>query len=127
MQSIICAKDELSALLGSFNRYGGSGGDQAFWLQVFGGRPERFDRVKNGDQGIDIPFMAVSLIGGIQPDKVNTHLLEGDNDGFAARPLYAWPDPVRSQRPAEFPDHGALLAALQKLRNVKFHDGASYE
>ena len=42
---LVCLCDELAGLIGGFDRYGGSGGDRAFWLECFGGRPYRLDRV----------------------------------------------------------------------------------
>jgi hypothetical protein len=69
---LICFRDELAGLLGGFDKYGGSGTDRAFWLEAYGGRSYRYDRVglKDGES-IDIPFCAVSLLGGIQPDRLN--------------------------------------------------------
>src|SRR5262249_10770505 len=72
---------------------------------------------------IDIPYCAVSLLGGIQPDRLNSLLLTGDNDGLAARPLYAWPDPVPSKRPTTFPDMAALKMALRKLYDLPWGKG----
>ena len=96
---LICFRDELAGLLGGFDRYGGSGIDCAFWLEAYGGRPYRFDRVGLKGESIEIPFCGVSLLGGLQPDRLNTMLLSGDDDGLAARLIYAWPDPVPPRRP----------------------------
>lgn len=124
---VICFRDELAGLFGGFDRYGGSGADRSFWIEAHGGRPYRFDRVGLKGEFIDIPFCAVSVLGGIQPDRLNAMLLSGDDDGLAARLLYAWPDPVRPRRPTRVTDRHVLQAALRRLYNLPFDtemDGA---
>jgi hypothetical protein len=116
---LICFRDELAGLLGGFDKYGGSGSDRAFWIEAYGGRPYRYDRV-NLKEAIDIPFCAVSLLGALQPDRLNTMLLSGDDDGLAARPLYAWPDPVPPRRPLKGADQAAVQAVLQRLWDLAF-------
>jgi Protein of unknown function (DUF3987) len=106
-------------LLGGFDKYGGSGSDRAFWIEAYGGRPYRYDRVSL-DAPIDIPFCAVSLIGTLQPDRLNTMLLSGDDDGLAARLLYAWPDPVPPRRPSKGVDYATVQAVLQRLWDLPF-------
>lgn len=117
---LLCFRDEFSGLLGGFDRYGGNGGDRAFWLEAYGGRPYRYDRVSLKEGSIDIPFNAVSLIGGIQPDKLNSLVLSGDDDGLAARPIYAWPDVGPPRRPTRSPDNVALVSALRRLSDLQF-------
>src|SRR5262245_21202886 len=112
-------RDEIAGLFGSFDKYGGSGSDKSLWLETYGGRPHSYDRVSLHDS-IDIPFCAVSLVGCIQPDRLNSMVLSGDDDGLAARPLYAWPDAVRPRRPTEAVDRDILLAVLRRLRNLDF-------
>ena len=80
---LICYRDELTGLIGGFDKYGGSGADRAFWLEAYGGRSYRYDRVKD-NAAIDLPFCAVSLLGGIQPDRLNRFILSGDDDGLAS-------------------------------------------
>lgn len=117
---LICFRDELSGLLGGFDKYGGSGGDRAFWIEAYGGRSYRYDRVSLKDEVIDIPFCAVSLLGALQPDRLSSMLLQGDDDGLAARPLYAWPDPVRPRRPIAKADDSLLVTALSRLASIEF-------
>jgi len=60
--------DELAGLVGSFDRYSGRGGDRAFWLELYGGRP-----IASIEAGIDRhPYMAVSVLGTIQSDRLST-------------------------------------------------------
>jgi Protein of unknown function (DUF3987) len=118
-RGLISFRDELAGLLGGFDRYGGSGSDRAFWIEAYGGRPYRYDRVSLNEP-IDIPFCAVSLIGTLQPDRLNTMLLSGDDDGLAARLLCAWPDPVPPRRPSKGADYATVQAALQGLWDLPF-------
>jgi hypothetical protein len=121
-RGLLCFRDELAGLLGGFDRYGGSGSDRAFWNEAFGGRPYRYDRVNLMDGTVDIPFCAVSLLGALQPDRLNTMLLKGDDDGLASRPLYAWPDPVTPHRPNQAANNHTLLAALLQLASLPWSD-----
>jgi hypothetical protein len=122
---LLCFRDELAGLLGSFDKYGGAGGDRAFWIEAFGGRSYRYDRVRL-DDSLDIPFCSVSILGAIQPDRLHSMLLSGDDDGLASRFLYAWPDVVPPRRPKEVADSLALVSALRRLSLISFDsvDGA---
>ena len=120
---LICFRDELAGLLGGFDRYGGSGSDRAFWIEAYGGRPYRYDRVNLKDEALDIRFCAVSLIGALQPDRLHRMLLSGDDDGLAARILYAWPDPAPPRRPTSVAQQDELLRAMQRLRELAFNEG----
>lgn len=115
---LINFSDELAGLFGSFDRYRGEGGDRAFYLELYGGRPYRLDRVKDGS--IDIPYMAVSLLGTIQPDRLNRLVLSGDNDGLASRFLFAWPTPRQKMRPRASPRRELLYEAIEALSQIGF-------
>jgi Protein of unknown function (DUF3987) len=118
-EGFLLMRDELSGWLGGFDKYGGTGGDRAFWIETYGGRSYRYERVSL-DEPVDIDFCAVSVLGGMQPDRLNTALLSGDDDGMAARPLYAWPDPVPPHRPKHGVDRESILRALRRLRSLTF-------
>jgi len=88
---LLLVRDELSGWFGSFDRYGGgAGSDRAFAIEMYGGRPYVIDRVKS-PLPLTIPHLSVSVVGGIQPDKLNA-ITSGPDDGLAARFLYCWPD-----------------------------------
>lgn len=59
-------------------RYGGSGSsDRSFWIDAYDGGPQTIDRIKRGESRI--PNLSVSLIGGIQPEKLkDLHGLTSD-------------------------------------------------
>ena len=73
---------EFAGLIGRMDKYGGGGGksgfsaDRAFWLQAFDGGSYTVDRISRGS--LHIPEMALSMLGGIQPD------LLGDLDKFTS-------------------------------------------
>jgi len=125
-KGLLTVRDELAGWMGSFDRYsGGKGGDRAFWLESYGGRPYTIDRARNGGEAITIPHLAASIIGGIQPDKLQSLLLKGDDDGLTARLLYIWPDKVPLKRPqdsAESPKAEQALRWLNSLQLVSTDD-----
>ncbi|MFC3053226.1 DUF3987 domain-containing protein [Kordiimonas pumila] len=82
-KGLLMVRDELAGWFASFDRYSGSkGGDRALWLEAYGGRPYTLDRVKNGGTPFHIPSLAIAVIGGIQPDRLQSCLLKGDDDGL---------------------------------------------
>jgi len=82
--------DELAGWFGSFGRYGGSGADRAFAIEMYGGRHYTVDRVKTPDP-IRIRHLSIGVLGGIQPEKL-AEALESPDDGLPARFLWSWPD-----------------------------------
>jgi hypothetical protein len=115
-KGLLLNRDELSSMLTNFERRGGS--DRGFYLESFGGRPYIVDRVKYNTP-IVIPSLALSIIGCIQPDRLQSLLLEGDDDGLSARFLYCWPEPVAFNRPNLFPDDQLLTNSFTKLKSLK--------
>ncbi len=107
-------RDELSGWLGSFDRYGGSGGERAMWLEAYGGRSFVIDRIKHGEP-IKISHLSISVLGTIQPDKLVSALLKGDDDGLPGRFAWVWPEPLPPSRPTVTPDHDLALSALRRI------------
>jgi hypothetical protein len=113
-RGILLGRDELAGWFGQLDKYGGKGSDRALYLEAYGGRPYVIDRVKDG-AAVRVPFLSVGIVGGIQPDRLASLLLTGDDDGAAARFLYAWPEPRRPQRPRRSPDDASALVAFRWL------------
>lgn len=91
-KGLLIHRDEIAGLIASFGRYSGAAGaDRSFYIEAFGGRSYRVDR-KNQSASIFIPHLSVSMIGGIQPERLNM-INGGVDDGFSARFMYAWPVP----------------------------------
>lgn len=116
-RGLVLLRDELAGWIAGMDRYSNSAGrDRAFWLQAYGGRPWMPDRVKDGDNEVSVPNLTWSVVGGIQPDRLATLLLAGDDDGLAARFLYTWPAP---QRPKRSRDGLAVARAREWLARLR--------
>jgi Protein of unknown function (DUF3987) len=119
-RGLLFTRDELAGWLESFGRYS-NGGDRAMWIECFNGRDYVIDRVKTGSEPIRISNMTVSMLGGIQPDRLQSSLLSDDDDGLAARFLFIWPAPVAIHRPKETADNGAAESALRRILGLPIH------
>jgi hypothetical protein len=67
-RGVLVWRDELSGWIGQFDKYGAASADRGFWLQTYDGGPYLVDRIKRGE--IYIPNLSVSIIGGIQPNRL---------------------------------------------------------
>ena len=115
-KGFLTVRDELAGWFASMDRYSASkGGDRVLWLEAYGGRPYTLDRVKNGGEPFYIPSLAISVLGGIQPDRLQSCLLKGDDDGLSARFLYIYPNPAPRQRPKHLADDRIIKQITSKL------------
>ena len=117
------ANDELTRLIGNFGKYGGE--DRSFYLKTFEGGPHIVDR-KSLDKPIKIARLTCSLTGTITPDKLVSLVLSDDNDGFAARFLWVWPEslpPVRPGRSDWKATVKRLFKSLDALKLVEDEGG----
>ncbi|WP_425051529.1 DUF3987 domain-containing protein [Psychromarinibacter sp. S121] len=115
-RGLLLCRDELSGWIGSMDRYNG-GGDRPFWLEAYGGRAYSIDR-KSSPEPITVEHLTVAVIGGTQPDKLDTLLVRTDDDGLLARFLTVYPKPVPPKRPTENLDEETPTAALKRLRSL---------
>ena len=92
-RGLLYMRDELTGWLGSHDRYGGHGGDRAFYLEAWNGGTYVADRVKYHGAPIRITRAALTILGGMQPDRLR-EALAGADDGLAARLGYIWPEPT---------------------------------
>jgi len=116
----LITRDELVGLIGNFYRYGGNGGDRAFYLEAWNGGAYSVDRVKNNNIPTQVAFTSLAILGNIQPDKLN-QIITQEDDGLASRFLYAYP-----QQPpfSELKQHSDLnieqiQKAFEKLHSLK--------
>ena len=116
-RGLLFHRDELSGWLQNFERRGGS--DRSFWVEAYGGRPYTVDRVKRAEPLI-IPALSVSVVGGVQPDRLASLLTSGDDDGLSSRFLYVWPNSVPFKRASMDLSTLMALSALQKLHSLPF-------
>lgn len=119
-------RDELAGWLTSFDRY--TPGGREFWLEAYGGRPFVIDRKGNPDP-TTVPFNGVSVVGGIQPEKLADALFGRGkpDDGLVARFLWAWPNRPDYQRPRRCADQSTMAAMYGRLDGLTWgagHDGA---
>lgn len=113
---VLHLRDELAGWLMSFDRY--SPGGREFWLEAYGGRPFTVDRKSNRNGPVFVKFNGVTVLGGIQPEKLSSCLLGATDDGLVARFLWAWPEPRRYQRPQNIADLGLLETVYRRLSDL---------
>jgi hypothetical protein len=123
-RGLLLWRDELSAWLGNLSKYGD--GDRAFWLEAYGARPYTVDRQKLSEP-LHIRHHAISILGSIQPDRLATLLLNGDDDGRASRFVFVWPDPLPPRRPSAKTDNTIVANALRRLRTLDFRPTNEFE
>lgn len=115
----LMALDELASLVANFGRRGGD--DRQLYLMAYGGVPHTVARVKYGGLPISIPRLSCSMLGAIQPDRLSSLLLRGDNDGFAQRFLFVWPYGRAPVWPRFVGWDNELQDAFRHLDRLKMH------
>lgn len=120
VKGIMLYRDELAGWLAGLNQYKGSGGsDRPFYLEAYNGKRYVVDRVKFGPgRFIEIPYLSIPIVGGIQPERLNSALLSDADDGMAARFLYFFPDSIAPVRPYKSPDNSLIKRAFEKLHRL---------
>lgn len=116
-KGLILMKDELSHW---WSRFGQSGGE-AFWLKAFGARPEMVKR--KGRPALHIKRLAISVLGGAQPNTLTQFACSKENKGFAARWLYVFPKPVKGFRIAKSVSMDPGRTVLRRLWKLGLVDG----
>jgi len=95
-RGVLLPRDELSGWFGSMDRYvsGKGGGDDAFWLSCYGGRPHSVDRRTGNRPSIRIESAAVWITGCIPPAVLRRSVgRQRRESGLLARLLLAAPPP----------------------------------
>ena len=97
-RGLLVVHDELSAFIGSLDRYSGGagGGDRAFWLMAHNGGPYMVDRVGHARH---IKNLCVAFLGGIQPERFR-EFADIMSDGLTQRFLPVIIDRSRPAREA---------------------------
>jgi hypothetical protein len=114
-KGLLIVRDELAGWLLGLNAYNDAG--RAFWIEAYGGRPYRLERVKSPEP-IIIPRLAVAVTGSTQPEKLAAMFRDAD-DGLLARFVWAWPDPLTFQLGKKVP---AVLWAVEALDRLRLLD-----
>lgn len=117
LQGTLLLRDELDGWLSSFDRY--NPGGKSYWLEAYRGQSYTIDR-KSCPEPLTVPFNGVSIIGGIQPQKLAESLLGKADDGLPARFLWCWPERAAFSRPRSSADVEAIEAALRRLEGLSW-------
>lgn len=109
-RGLTLVRDELAGWIGNLNKYSkASDGDRQFFLECYSGGAYTVDRIKRGT--VRVEDLYLNVIGGVQPDKARHVFGEGDDDGFAARFIAAYPDAPSTAREVDrWPDSSARAA-----------------
>jgi hypothetical protein len=114
-KGVVVMRDEIAGWLLSLNQYNDAG--RAFWIEAYGGRPYRVERIKLTEPLI-IPRLAVAVHGSIQPEKLAELFREAD-DGLLARFLWTWPDATQFRLSRKAPGVQFAIEALDRLRALE--------
>ena len=98
-QGIICVRDELKGLFGSFNQFsGGKGSDRQDLLSLYDG--DSISELRAEGLVSNAQRTPLSILGTIQPEVLQEILGNGnDDDGLSARFLYCWQPLTASELP----------------------------
>jgi len=118
-KGLLIVRDEIAGWIDGMATYNPAG--RAFWVESYGGRPYRVERVKHPDP-IEIPRLAVAVNGGTQPERL-LKLLNTADDGLLARVQWFWPDPIAFDLVEETPRSVWATAALDRLRELDLRPG----
>lgn len=117
-KGVLLFSDELAGFFKNLTRY--SGDARAFYINSFNGDALQADREKYGGAPRTVPFFGVSILGGIQPDRLSEMMKNDADDGLLARFILLWPDSVQRQRPQGTVDHSFAARAFAKLAEIDY-------
>lgn len=115
-KGVLLFNDELTGFFKNLTRY--SGDARALYVSAFNGDAMQADREKYGGTPRVVPFFGVSILGGIQPDRLS-EMMKGDaDDGLLARFILLWPNSVPRARPTARVDHAFAESAFNRLSSI---------
>lgn len=106
----LLSRDELAGWLCNMERNAKGGSDRPFWLEAYGGRGYVVERQTRNAVRVD--HLSVSILGGIQPDRLASLLLASDDDGLPARLVPIWPTAAPLRSLSEFAGKAEIADAL---------------
>lgn len=114
---LLLIQDELGGLFARLETAGG-GSERAFWLQTYNGGEYAVDRIGRGSFVIE--NLSVSILGGVQPDKVREIMAKSADDGFIQRFIPIIAKSAEQDRDVEIPPvterFDDLIEALHNLK-----------
>jgi len=129
LRGVLTFRDELTGLLVKWDREDGAD-ERAYFLEGWNGDGSYTD-VKIGRGLTDAKNICISLLGGIQPDKLKRYLyqaMKGNNDGLMQRlQLAVYPDePNNWQNVDRYPDKKAKEKAYEIMEVLAEMDFIQY-
>lgn len=119
-RGFLSLRDEMTSWFANLSRYS-NGSDRPAWLEAYGGRPYTVDRVKDNGTPIHIRHFSVSILGGIQPDRL-LDLLGSADDGLQARFMYVWPENEFVPTSDGIEEDGGALMAFRNLSELEMDE-----
>jgi len=119
-RGLLMLRDELAALLGGFDRYGGGkgGAERSIYLSLYNAEPAQNDRKLDNRKSVTLKSPHLSIFGGIQPELLHRVLSDDDMAaGLAGRFLFAMPP--ATQKKWNTP---AILVQLANEATAMFRD-----
>ena len=116
-RGMLVDKDELTGWLASMDAYNNSAGgkDKAAWLEAYNGDAMEIDRVQRGS--VFVENWSVSVVGGIQPQIIQSYANANDFDGMLQRFLLAYARPT-TRGVDRYPDMEAKDAYAVALEDI---------
>lgn len=115
-KGLLAYRDELSGWCLGMDKNGG--GEREFYLEAYNGHPHVVDRVKFDGKPLHIDRLSLSVLGGLQPEKLMLAVMAGADDGLSSRFIYIWPDVVPFRRPQALADDSFAAAAFGRLSGL---------
>jgi hypothetical protein len=115
-KGVLMHRDEIAGFLLGMTQYNNAA--RPFWIEAFGGRSYRVDRVKH-PKPIIIPRLAVAWHGGIQPERLAEVICEEPDDGLLARFMWFWPEPVEFHITERKDTAEWAVTCFDRLRDLK--------
>lgn len=125
---ILLLMDELSAWVASMDQYkNGKGADRDHYLSLWNRSSIKVDRRGRIDDPIVVDHPTLSVVGGIQPDRLSLLANSAGDDGFLARLLLPWPDPmpngVINEDEASYEATDAVCELFELLDGLRYDPG----
>lgn len=118
VKGALVLRDELSGWVESMNRYSSGHSEKSFWLETFSGGKFIINRVKFGTDRHEIEDLMATVFGTIQPKKLIRTVFKDSGDGFLARFLWVYPEPIPPAIPKQKPSETLVYEAFKKLDSL---------
>lgn len=118
VKGALVLRDELSGWIESMNRYSSGHSEKSFWLETFSGGKFIINRVKFGTDRHEIEDLMATVFGTIQPKKLIRTVFKDSGDGFLARFLWVYPEPIPPAIPKQKPSETLVYEAFKKLDSL---------